>query len=164
MTYNYSEELAEVLDENTFHYIKAMVNDKKLTNPNILSVKEAIGHYFIDVEYDVSNRSIGSFTNKISLLGINGAFVKDYRGIDNIDNSFLRKAVGDLNKYYTNNRMPNRATYNESSGLLAITGSNEYVPLDYTNTTINEPEVTNEADEIVDSTDEQVSRKSNKRN
>ena len=155
MTYNYSEELAEVLDENTFHYIKAMVNDKKLTNPNILSVKEAIGHYFIDVEYDVSNRSIGSFTNKISLLGINGAFVKDYRGIDNIDNSFLRKAVGDLNKYYTNNRMPNRATYNESSGLLAITGSNEYVPLDYTNTTINEPVVTNEADEIVDSTDEQ---------
>ena len=84
MTYNYSEELAEVLDENTFHYIKAMVNDKKLTNPNILSVKEAIGHYFIDVEYDVSNRSIGSFTNKISLLGINGAFVKDYRGIDNM--------------------------------------------------------------------------------
>ena len=138
MTYTYSEELAEILDENTFHYIKTFLNDKKLTNPKVISIKEAIGHYFIDVDYEVSNRSIGSFTNKISLLGINGAFVKDYNGADTLDNAYLRKAVNELNKYYQSNRISKTATYNESSGLLAITGEGNYVPLDYTNTTITD--------------------------
>lgn len=138
MNYTYSDELAEILDENTFHYIKTFLNDKKLTNPKVISIKEAIGYYFIDVDYEVSNRSIGSFTNKISLLGINGAFVKNYNGADTIDNAYLRKAVKELNKHYQSNRISKTATYNESSGLLAITGEGNYAPLDYTNTTITE--------------------------
>ena len=141
--YNYNDTSSEILNENTFHYIKSFLNDKKLTKPTVISVKEAVGHYFIDVEYEVSDRSIGSFTNKISLLGINGAFVKNYKGMDTIDTAYIKKAVNELNKYYTSNRISKTASYNESNGLLSVTGKDSYAPLDYTNNTIAETNTAN---------------------
>ena len=75
MSYTYNMENDLALDEETYHYIKAYLNDRTLSNANVVSVSQALGHYFIDVEFDVSPANIGTFTNAASLLGLNGAFV-----------------------------------------------------------------------------------------
>ena len=120
--YKYTVELGKALDENTFHYIKSMLNDKTLNNSNIVTIEEAIGHYFVEVEYDISNAPIGNFTNNISLMGIHGAFYKDYKKEDNIDGTFVRKAVADLNRHYEESRTNRTASFGESDGILQITG------------------------------------------
>lgn len=122
MEYEYSKENAAIVSEDTFNYIKSYLNGNKLTNGEIKSVQGALGYYFVDVDYDVTSRSIGTFTQKTSLMGINGAFVQDpYDGIDKIDSTFLSTAVDKLNNYYAENKINKQASFDESSGVFTET-------------------------------------------
>lgn len=122
MEYEYSKENAAIVSEDTFNYIKSYLNGNKLTDGEIKSIQGALGYYFVDVDYDVTSRSIGTFTQKTSLMGINGAFVQDpYDGIDKIDSTFLSTAVDKLNTYYAANKINKQASFDESSGVFTET-------------------------------------------
>lgn len=117
MDYIYNPDKARYLEESTFHYIKALLNDKKMDSPTIISINEALGYYFVDVEAGLSARKPGTFTPMASLLGLNGAihYFKT-ENVDRVDDAYMKMAVETLNKYYDENRITTRrATYDESS-------------------------------------------------
>lgn len=103
----------EYIDESTYVYIKSFLNEKALTRDSIVSVKAALGYYFVDVDYKVSYGSIGKFTDGINYLGINGAFIKTLDGRDTLDNSFILNAVETLNNYYAQNNINKSVEYDE---------------------------------------------------
>ena len=120
MDYEYNRDNVKLISEDTFHYIKSYLNANKLANPQVKSVTGALGFYFVDVEYELTPRDVGEFTELTSLMGINGAFVKDPYGEDYIDNAFLRSAVKKLNEYYVNNKILNSVEFNESTGRIEL--------------------------------------------
>lgn len=137
MSYTYNMENDLALDEETYHYIKAYLNDRTLSNANVVSVSQALGHYFIDVEFDVSPANIGTFTNAASLLGLNGAFVhSNYENTDKIDTAYMLQAVQKLNEYYSENGILNqRASFNESTSLFSTDPTATTVQPDFTTST-----------------------------
>lgn len=118
--YEYSDENEAVLSSDSFDYIKSYLDGKKLTNGQIESITGALGYYFVDVVYEVSARSTGQFNQKTSLLGINGAFIKDPYDVDMIDKMFLRSAQNKLNDYYIANRILKQATFDEETGEFTV--------------------------------------------
>lgn len=123
------------ISEDVFHYIKAYLNGNKLEKGKVSSVTGALGYYFVDVEYVVSDGETGTIKPIANLLGINGAFVKDAYGGDKIDTAFLYSAVSKLNRYYTTNKINKTVEFNEATGEL-VTFSFDEVKLDkYTQTT-----------------------------
>lgn len=145
MTYQSGTD-TNLISEDTFHYIKSMLNDKKLTNGTVVSVEEALGYYFVDVEYDVSARLIGDFTEKVNLLGLHGAFKRDYKNNDSVDNTFMKKAVKTLNDYYKENKIEQTASFDQSTGLFKVSGSFGD-SIDFSKTTIIDSRVDNKKEE-----------------
>ena len=95
---------ADGLDENIHQYIKYVIDDKVLTRKGIVGVNEALGFYFVDIEYSLSPKSVGAFNQNIKYLGINGVFREDYGdGSIVIDTQFMEKATNDVNKYLVEN-------------------------------------------------------------
>lgn len=137
MDYSYNAELDKILKESTFHYMKAYLNDKKLDGGKVLSVKEALGYYFVDVEYDVLPRSIGNILPPSTLLGIHGAFSKDYQGNDNIDTIYIGKAVANLNRHYQSNKINKSIVFDGNTGSLSMVG-NTLPPVDFTASTVSD--------------------------
>ena len=137
MDYRYSAENALALDEETFHYIKAYLNDKTLVNRTVSTPKQALGYYFIDVAYDIQPRSIGTFTDKASLLGLNGAFIhSDYYDNDSINTAYMTVAVQKLNDYYADNGiLDKRASFNASTGLFSTDPTATATQPDYSTST-----------------------------
>ena len=97
-----------------------MLNDMELTNGNVVDVQEALGHYFVDIEYEVVAGEIGSFKPAVSLLGLHGAFKQDLNGNDSVNDEYL--AAGQSNKYYRDNGIDKSVTYNSGSMELKIEG------------------------------------------
>lgn len=135
-SYNSSSDTTKLISESTYNYIKAFLNDKQLSNATITSTTEALGFYFVDVKYDVSEGPIGSFTDKISLLGLNGAFKQDSNNNDTVDTAFIRQAVYNLNKYYRENSIKRSAVFDENTLSLHVYG-NDMPSLDFTETSLN---------------------------
>ena len=131
MDYKYSKENSKVLSEDTFHYIKSYLNGNKLSNAEIKSVTGALGYYFVDVEYDITPRTIGTFTQKTSLLGINGAFVRNPLGGDEIDSAFLTSAARKLDSYYKDNRINKTVSFDAYTGVLTETDITDEIYTDY---------------------------------
>lgn len=131
MDYKYSKENSKVLSEDTFHYIKSYLNGNKLSNAEIKSVTGALGYYFVDVEYDITPRTIGTFTQKTSLLGINGAFVRNPLGGDEIDSAFLTSAARKLDSYYKDNRINKTVSFDAYTGVLTETDIADEIYTDY---------------------------------
>lgn len=93
-----------VLSENIHQYIKYVLDDKILTRKDVTAVNEALGCYFIDIEYTISPQTTGTFTSNIQYLGINGAFEENYStGEVTIDNAFMTNANGNIQKYLVQN-------------------------------------------------------------
>lgn len=106
----------QYLTESTFNYIKAMLNDKKITGGNVVSMTQALGYYFIDVEYTIKAADIGTFKPSATLLGLSGSFVhSDYFNTDSVDTAFMSAAVKKLNEYYTANKINKTATFDAGS-------------------------------------------------
>lgn len=97
------KENSNLITEETFGYIKGFLNDKAIYNGNIVDVYQALGFYFIDVEYDIKKGSIGTLKPEAMLIGIHGAYETDIYGNESINEAFLNKAVQDINRYYEQN-------------------------------------------------------------
>lgn len=111
------------LSTDMYNYIRAMLNDKKLSNMKITDITQALGYYFVDAEFDVSAASLGTFKPTISLIGISGGYVKSsLTGEDSVDSAFLIKAAETLNDYFETNLMEAQASFNSSTGTFAISG------------------------------------------
>lgn len=139
MTYTYNEELSKTLSETTFHYIKALLNDKKIENSKISAISQALGYYFVDVEYEVSSRSIGSIKPSATLLGLNGSFTQDYLGNDSVNTTYINIAVNNLSKYYSTNKLNKSISFNPSDSSLSM-GGVDIPALKVSNTTIENKE------------------------
>ena len=124
MEYEYTRSDSMIVPEETFHYIKSYLNSLGLKSTGNVTVREALGYYFVDVEYDVVTSTIGTIKDDAHLLGINGAFAKDYvTELDEIDTVFLEESVKDLNEYYEKNKIPKMASM--EGNLVIITETEE---------------------------------------
>ena len=142
-TYNATEKSSRYLSETMFHYMKALLNDKKLVNPEVTSITQALGYYFVDVKYDIKPAEIGTFTDKVSLIGINGAFEKSpSTDLDSIDEAYMTNAINILEEYFETNKLDYVVEFNKSTGKLTMARPDE-VDNDYTSTTVT-PEITPE--------------------
>lgn len=110
MDYEYTRSNSAIVPEETFHYIKSYLNSIGLNMTGEMVVKQALGYYFVDVDYNVVPANIGKIKEDAHLLGINGAFERDYvEKIDKVDDVFLEESVHDLNEYYEENKIPKKA-------------------------------------------------------
>lgn len=91
---------SKMLTTEMYNYIRAMLNDKTLSNPKRVALNQALGYYFADVEFDVGPATIGTFKPTISLIGISGGYVRNsLTGEDSVDDAFLATAQDALNDY-----------------------------------------------------------------
>lgn len=150
------------LNESLYNYVKATLNDKIIVNTGEEPViKQALGYYFVDVNYVIGAAPIGTFNKKLSLIGTNGGFVRsDLTGEDSIDAHFLQKAQKELTKYFKENSMNSKATFNAKNGTFSITGDGSSVDsYDYTKTTIIDEDTSGEdlSDTIQSGNDAEIS-------
>lgn len=96
--------LADGMDPSIHQYIKYVLDDKQLARDSITHVREALGYYFVDIDYNLSPKSPGTFNENMKYLGINGAFKQDYStGEVSVDTVFMQKANSDVEKYLAEN-------------------------------------------------------------
>lgn len=110
-----ADKVEQSITEDSFKYIKATLNDVQLKNSKITSVKGALGYYFVDAEYTVSARDVGTFKTSSSLLGIHGAFYKNTEGKDVVNSNLLTTVSNSLNKYYKDNGLDYKSTSSSES-------------------------------------------------
>jgi len=79
-------------------YLKAFLDDLVITEKGIAGVKEAMGYYYVEVNYGVSANKTGVFKEQANYLGINGVIIEDYEGNTVIDDEYLELAVDEVNK------------------------------------------------------------------
>lgn len=96
--------LSDGMDPSIHQYIKYVLDDKQLTRDNIAHVREALGYYFVDIEYKLSAKTPGTFNENVKYLGINGAFKQDFSTKEvSVDSVFMQKANSDVQKYLAEN-------------------------------------------------------------
>ena len=59
--YTATEDTQQYLSDSLYNYVRAALNDKLLTNGQIKEMSQALGYYFVDVEYDISAAPTGTF-------------------------------------------------------------------------------------------------------
>ena len=74
VTYVGGDEASRLLSESDFNYIKSYLNDMKLVNGSVQGINQALGYYFVDMDYDIESAAIGYPEWSYSLLGLHGAF------------------------------------------------------------------------------------------
>ena len=75
-----------------FNYIKTTLDDKQLKRIGVGSVTEALGYYFVDVNYQCTPRASGSFNENLKYFGLNGAFIKDINNNVIVDTNYMGTA------------------------------------------------------------------------
>lgn len=120
VTYAGGEETAKLLSESSYNYIKSYLNDMKLVNGKVSNINQALGYYFVDMEYEVVPAEIGTIECTASLLGLHGAFSKDYTGTDKINNVLMTKAAANLNTYYADNGINKTASFDTSNNSFSL--------------------------------------------
>ena len=155
MEYVDTQDNRNIVSEETFNYIKAYLNDRKLTNGDIVSIKQALGHYFVDVQFKISSRSVGTFNTAASLLGIHGAFYHDnYSDIDKLDTTYLQSVIGKLNSYYIENNMDGySASFDPLTGTFEFTNGDNGTLSNNTGTTSSTTESTDTTSSGTENTD-----------
>lgn len=108
------KEIEDILSKNSvpaggevspeiFEYIKYILDDKKLTEGEVVNVSEGLGHYFVDKKYRVTAAARGTFKEAVKYLGINGAFAKDAAGNTYVDTNFMTSANNAVYGYLKEN-------------------------------------------------------------
>lgn len=107
--YKYEGDNAEIVPEDTYIYIKSILDNVKLTrtsNDSVVDIGQALGFYFVDVQYDISAQTSGKFTDKASLLGLNGVWLHTYDDSYKLDAGYMQTVMNKMNEYfYDNNEM-----------------------------------------------------------
>lgn len=102
--------ITDGMNPNIHQYIKYVIDDKVLSNAKLAQVKEALGYYFVDIQYDIKAGNTGVFNSNIKWLGIHGAFLEDLGGNITIDGSYTSKADAAVAEYKQENPLYKRAT------------------------------------------------------
>lgn len=118
--YEYTEENAKLVSPDTFNYVKVALDNEVLTNGTITQMKGALGYYFVDVEYDISKKSEGSFNQLTELLGLDGIWLTQWDGSYKVDYGYLQTIITALNKYFYDNSIVRCAVLNDETQALEI--------------------------------------------
>ncbi|MBO5388168.1 MAG: hypothetical protein J6A59_08515 [Lachnospiraceae bacterium] len=118
--YEISEDNLKVVSPDTFEYIKGTLDNVVLTDGNILDITGALGYYFVDVEYTLSEKTPGSFNYLTSLIGLNGAFFENYDGSYSLDVAYMETIVKELNKYFYDNNIITCAAFDKGTNLFQV--------------------------------------------
>lgn len=92
-----------VVSPSIHQYMKFVLDDKQLSGSKVAAVNEALGYYFVDMEYKLSAKAPGAFNENVKYLGINGAFKMDAQGALTVDTLFMEKAAGEVTEYLKEN-------------------------------------------------------------
>lgn len=117
-----SEETKKLLAKDTFYYIKNTFDDKVLSNPTVKDIKQALGYYFVDVEYDITPMDYGKFNKMTTMVGIPGVFFERFDGTFEYKNDYVLLVALKLNNYYRDNNILCRATIGPDNELVLTEG------------------------------------------
>jgi hypothetical protein len=118
--YEFSEENARVVSEDTYNYIKATIDDIALSNGSITSMTGALGYYFVDVDYTISAQESGEFTQMANILGLNGVWTSTADGSYKLNETYLNTVVNSMNQYYYDNNIVKCAVFDSETGVFDI--------------------------------------------
>lgn len=145
----YSDSDRDLIDESIFHYIKASLDDRKLVDGKIVRMEEALGHYFVDIDYNIYPRTIGYAKPQSTLIGLHGAFTRNYLDEDFVDNTYVKKGIETLNKYYVENNINKYLVYHEEEERISASGD---AIIDFTKTIIEDIDYTKNKDRLIRTT------------
>lgn len=123
---------SSVISEDVFNYVKACLNELELSGGQIVEdgITGALGYYFVDVKYNTSAASAGTFNTTASLLGLNSGFTEDYiTGEIYKNDNFIQAVIDSGNKYFIENKINKSLTYNDTDLFQIIDGAS----VDYAN-------------------------------
>ena len=91
------------LSEGQHDYLKYFIDNMVITEDSIVAVKEAMGYYYVEVNYNTGSNTVGSFKPTANYLGIDGIIIEDYYGDTVIDDRYLESAIKSINEYRKSN-------------------------------------------------------------
>lgn len=118
--YKPTEESVRLVSNDTYNYIKGIVDNGVLSNGKVQNITGALGYYFVDIQYDISSKQPGTFKDAVNIVGLNGAFHKDYLGNYTIDEQYMTVIVNKLNEYYYSNGINKCATYDANASTIKV--------------------------------------------
>jgi hypothetical protein len=119
--YEPTEDSLKLVSEDTFYYLKGVLDNEVLSNGTIKNITGALGYYFVDVEYDLSAKTAGTFTNWAQLVGLNGAISYNaYLDEYSLNSSYSQAICQEVNEYFTENKVNQILTYDTTSYELNI--------------------------------------------
>ena len=118
--YEVTEENLKVVSPDTFGYLKGILDNEVLTNGTILNIKGALGYYFVDVQYNISPKTPGSFNSLTTLVGLDGAFYNNADDTYSFDTAYVKSIPDAVNQYFYDNNILKCATYDEGTKMFQI--------------------------------------------
>lgn len=118
--YTPTEDSVKLVSKDTFHYIKGSLDNEVLTGGKVQNIQGALGYYFVDVKYDVTSKTPGTFKDVVNLIGLDGAFTKDYKDRYSINTAYLTAVVKQLNEYYYKNNINKCAVFDSNINTIKI--------------------------------------------
>lgn len=151
--YTPTEESLKLVSNDTFNYVKGVIDNEVLSDGKVQNITGALGYYFVDVQYNISAKQPGSFKDAVNIVGLNGAFHKDYLGNYTVDEQYMTVIINKLNEYYYSNGINKCATYDAGASTVRIlndtapTVSNTYAEINPVG-----DDTTDTTDEVTDET------------
>ena len=118
--YTPTEDSVKLVSNDTFNYIKGSLDNEVLTGGKVQNIQGALGYYFVDVKYDVTSKTPGTFKDVVNLIGLDGAFTKDYKDRYSINTAYLTTVVKQLNEYYYKNNINKCAVFDSNINTIKI--------------------------------------------
>ena len=119
-SYEPTEETLKLVSKDTFGYIKGVLDNEAISNGVIKNITGALGYYFVDIQYNISSKQPGTFKDAVNIVGLNGAFHKDYLGNYIVDEQYMSVIVSRLNEYYYSNGINKCATYDANASTIKV--------------------------------------------
>lgn len=150
--YNPTEESLKLVSNDTYNYIKGVIDNEVLSDGKVQNITGALGYYFVDIQYNISSKQPGTFKDAVNIVGLNGAFHKDYLGNYIVDEQYMSVIVSRLNEYYYSNGINKCATYDANASTIKVL--NDTAPIvSNTYAEINPAGEYNEQSDITDNID-----------
>lgn len=125
---NYNDptpEQLKLISVEAYNYFKSQIDSLALNNGAIKQIKQTKGFYFVDVEYDLSEQTPGTFKENADMTGINGLWEQDINKQWIISSTFKGLAEQRLNDYFFDNKMAYEAKFDDSTGTIKIFASDK---------------------------------------
>lgn len=156
--YKPTEESLKLVSNDTYNYVKGVIDNEVLSDGKVQNITGALGYYFVDIQYNISSKQPGTFKDAVNIVGLNGAFHKDYLGNYIVDEQYMSVIVSRLNEYYYSNGINKCATYDANASTIKVLNntapivSNEYAEVNPAGEYNEQSDITDNIDNI-DNTD-----------